>query len=341
MQSLDTYPIAFQQLILKLLSLVGITMPLNSSGAVVPMNASKKLSFIISGNFINKLISSSILLSSSIILDPLAMLEATAEVPETNITTTYEEHTANPHQKHVAHPPQKSKPSTETLRIPSLRHVNVGEEELSTIIRNNINTSDDNELNECNTDMIFTENANNNLEQSSPNKKGTHYMTLYAYRRYLENKLYKEQMLELTRQKQNAEDINTIGTANIDSNPKAKSEFNNMIKANEFLDIAKLSSYQFVESFIENHEIQGKSLEFAIQVNKYFRMADSKNAKILSRVDFVRIIQSINNIDITDSIIKDYYAKALIAFNTSSMDFKCFHYALKALINDNIIKPII
>jgi len=274
------------------------------------------------------------------------MLDATAEVPETNISSTYEEHTVNTQQKHVAHPPQKSKPSTETLRIPSLRHVNVEEEELSTIIRNNINTSNDNELNECNTDMIFTENANNNSEQSSPNKKGTHYMTLYAYRRYLENKLYKEQMLELTRQKQ-LEDaaatgaINTTGAANIDSIPKAKSEFNNMIKANEFLDIATLSSYQFVESFIENHETQSKSLEFAIQVNKYFRMADSKNPKILTRVDFVRIVQSINNIDITDSVIKDYYAKALIAFNTSSMDFKCFHYALKSLINDNIIKPII
>jgi hypothetical protein len=302
-------------------------------GVVVPLNSSKKLSFLIS--------------------DPLAMLDATSEVPETNITVTYEENTKEKvtTTQHVAHPPNKLKPSNDTLyRMPALRHVGTPNEseELSTIIRKNINDSIDDakQDNDSNIDMIFTENNNSEVldieddqtSLSSSSKKGTHYMTLYAYRRYLQNKLYKEQMLELTR-KQQMED--STSDTNIDKKPTGIPEINNMIKANEFLDIAKLSPYKFVESFLDFHAKQSKSLLFAIQVNKYFRMADLNNAKILTRVDFIRIIQSINNLDISDSVIKDYYAKSLIAFNTSSMDFKCFHYAMKLLLNDDIIQPII
>lgn len=267
------------------------------------------------------------------------MLEATAEVPETNVSVIFEENkivTPVSPKKHAAHPPNKSKPSNETTTGLSLRHVSLSQpEELSTFIRKNINAVDDLENDTHvgdNTDIVFSENSNSNIEQS-PTTRGTSYMTLYAYRRYLQNKLYKEQMLELTKQHQLE-----AGDAIIETTPKVASDINNMIKANEFLDIAKLSPYHFAECFLDAHEKQSKSLEFAVKVNKYFRMAGDAN--ILTRVDFVRIIQSINNVEINDSIIKDYYAKSLISFNTSSMDFKCFHYALKALINDNIIKPI-
>lgn len=298
----------------------------------MPLNSLKKISFVIS--------------------DPLAMLDATAEVPETNVTVTYEENIKDNVKSTaplLAHPPNKLKPSVDTSRMPPLRHVSTPNEseELSTIIRKNINDSvEAKDDSDSNIDMIFTENNNVGVSEtldeeasSSASKKGTHYMTLYAYRRYLQNKLYKEQMLELTKKQQMEDRI--LGDVNIDAKPVAIPEINNMIKANEFLDIAKLSPYKFVESFLEFHAKQCKSLKFSIRVNKYFRMADLNNAKILTRVDFIRIVQSINNIDLSDNIIKDYYAKSLIAFNTSSMDFKCFYYAIKLLVNDNIIQPII